>query len=87
MTEACCVQKANPHSSDWMGDLVGVATAAISSGLMAAVRSKPPVWFCFVCPIVLGEFFPFFFNLGLGHIAQLICERYKLPDEECLDLW
>ena len=54
---------------------------------MATVRVKPPLWFCFVCPIVLGEFFPFFFNLGLGHIAELICERYHLSDEECLDLW
>lgn len=81
------MQNGTTWSSTWMEDLVSMATAAISSGVMATVRAKPPVWFCFVCPIVLGEFFPFFFNLGLGHIAEVICQRYHLSDEECLDLW
>ena len=30
---------------------------------------------------------PFAFNLGLGEVADFLCELYSLPTEQCNDLW
>lgn len=30
---------------------------------------------------------PCAFNLGLGEVADFLCEHYSLPTEQCNDLW
>ena len=49
--------------------------------------AQVPVWFCIACPIILGLLAPFVFNLGLGAVAEAVCEHYQLPQEDCNDLW
>jgi hypothetical protein len=69
---------------------MGAAKLVASAGagaLAAALAAAVPVWFCVACPIVLGLLAPFVFNLGLGAVAEAVCEHYKLPSEECNDLW
>ena len=46
-----------------------------------------PIWFWIACPAVLGLLAPFLFNFGLGEGAELLCQLYQLPEDECADLW
>lgn len=60
----------------------------------AVVLSRPgwcgmqvPVWFCMACPLVLGLLAPFVWNLGLTAAAEAVCQHYRLPDDQCNELW
>lgn len=55
--------------------------------MISSAWAQVPLWFCVACPIVLGLLAPFAFNLGLGAVAEELCEHYKLPSEECNELW
>jgi hypothetical protein len=46
-----------------------------------------PLWFCIVCPLVLGLLAPFLFNFGLTAAAEALCSQLQLPDDTCADLW
>ena len=46
-----------------------------------------PLWFCIVCPLVLGLLAPFLFNCGLTAAAEALCSQLQLPDDTCADLW
>jgi hypothetical protein len=63
--------------------LPAAAAAAAASGFASAV----PLWYCFLCPAVLGLLAPLAINFGLGALANEICDKMQMQQEECFDLW
>ncbi|GAX86300.1 hypothetical protein CEUSTIGMA_g13712.t1 [Chlamydomonas eustigma] len=59
---------------------------AISSAVNAVFATSPPLWFCLLCPAVLGLIAPLAINLGLFELAGIICSRLQLDDTQCFDL-
>eukprot|EP00195_Chlamydomonas_chlamydogama_P016048 CAMPEP_0202890416 /NCGR_PEP_ID=MMETSP1392-20130828/825_1 /ASSEMBLY_ACC=CAM_ASM_000868 /TAXON_ID=225041 /ORGANISM="Chlamydomonas chlamydogama, Strain SAG 11-48b" /LENGTH=349 /DNA_ID=CAMNT_0049573977 /DNA_START=63 /DNA_END=1112 /DNA_ORIENTATION=- len=62
--------------------LAPVLAVAIPTAFAAA----PPLWFCILCPAVLGLLAPLAINFGLGQLAGVICDTMKLPDDQCFDV-
>lgn len=63
-----------------------VLVQALAIAVPAAFASAPPLWFCVLCPAVLGLIAPLAINLGLGDLAGVICSRMQLDDDQCFDL-
>ncbi|KAG1666006.1 hypothetical protein FOA52_010916 [Chlamydomonas sp. UWO 241] len=63
--------------------LLAVAAAA---AVPAAFAAAPPLWFCLLCPAVLGLLAPLVINAGLMEVANALCVRMQLPDDQCFDV-
>lgn len=68
-------------------DAAAAALVAPAAAAAIAAAFSPPLWFCILCPTVLGLAAPLLINLALNEAATLICQRLHMDDDECLDLW
>lgn len=62
------------------------AGAAIPLAFAALLAAGPPLWFCILCPSVLGLAAPIAINLALNQLAGLLCSRMQLDDAGCFDI-
>ncbi|KXZ50691.1 hypothetical protein GPECTOR_15g375 [Gonium pectorale] len=65
---------------------LGLAAAALSTALSAAFAAAPPLWFCILCPTVLGLTAPILINLTLNQLAGALCSQMHLTDDACFDV-
>ncbi|GIL48906.1 hypothetical protein Vafri_5285 [Volvox africanus] len=65
---------------------VGIVAAALAVALPAAFAAAPPLWFCILCPSVLGLLAPLVINLALNQVAGLLCSQLHLTDDVCFDV-
>eukprot|EP00798_Chlamydomonas_sp_ICE-L_P023008 gene23009-30200_t len=63
---------------------IGPVAAAAVPAAFALV--PPPLWFCALCPALLGLLFPLLWNVVIEKTAAMLCEKMKLEDDECFDL-
>ncbi|GIL69113.1 hypothetical protein Vretimale_17314 [Volvox reticuliferus] len=63
-----------------------VLAAALAMALPAAFAAAPPLWFCILCPSVLGLLAPLLINLALNQVAGLLCSQLHLTDDVCFDV-
>lgn len=75
--------EAGPSSSSLAVALVG---AALAVALPAAFAAAPPLWFCVLCPTLLGLLAPIAINLLLNQIAGALCSQLQLTDDQCFDV-
>jgi len=59
---------------------------ALAAAVAAAFVGAPPLWFCILCPTVLGLAAPLIVNLALNQVAGYLCTHLSLPDDQCFDL-
>ncbi|KAL4858835.1 hypothetical protein ACK3TF_001224 [Chlorella vulgaris] len=84
VAEASSLLQKGKASLPALAAIFGKAGAASVTLLMAA---QVPLWWCIVCPLVLGMLAPFIFNFGLTAAAEALCSQLQLPDDTCSDLW
>ncbi|GLI62727.1 hypothetical protein VaNZ11_005456, partial [Volvox africanus] len=65
---------------------VRIVAAALAAALPAAFAAAPPLWFCILCPSVLGLLAPLVINLALNQVAGLLCSQLHLTDDVCFDV-
>lgn len=76
-----------------IGERPGLTTVAevVMRAAVAAIgiafAYQVPLWFCVVCPAVLGLLAPLVINGGLGALANAACQHWQLPPDSCNDLW
>lgn len=61
-------------------------SGALPAAVPLAFAAAPPLWFCVLCPSVLGLAAPLAINLALNQLAGVLCDRMKLPDDQCFDI-
>jgi len=71
----------------WPSLQQALSAAAAAAAVAASAAAAPPLWFCFVCPVVLGLLAPLVINYGLGEAATAACDAWKLDDQACVDLF
>ncbi|MEW5308779.1 MAG: hypothetical protein WDW38_000711 [Sanguina aurantia] len=80
------------HVDSLQALLAPAATIAIAG----AFAGGPPLWFCILCPTLLGLLAPLAINFGLGgaaggdassQIPSQVCQRLALDDDACFDLF
>ncbi len=49
-------------------DLASLMGPALALAVSAAFAAAPPLWFCVVCPAVLGLLAPLLINIGLNQV-------------------
>jgi hypothetical protein len=49
--------------------LTSLMGPALAAAVAAAFAAAPPLWFCIVCPAVLGLVAPLLINVGLNQLA------------------
>uniref|UniRef100_A0A7S0S0Y9 Uncharacterized protein n=1 Tax=Chlamydomonas leiostraca TaxID=1034604 RepID=A0A7S0S0Y9_9CHLO len=59
---------------------------ALALAVAGAFAAAPPLWFCIVCPAVLGLLAPLAINMALNQLAGHLCTSLALPDDQCFDL-
>ncbi|KAG2425529.1 hypothetical protein HXX76_013573 [Chlamydomonas incerta] len=60
--------------------------AAVAAALPAAFAAAPPLWFCILCPSVLGLVAPLAINIILNQVAGALCLQLHLTDDQCFDV-
>lgn len=70
-----------------LAQVANVVLSAATSAVTFAIAYQVPLWFCIACPVVLGMLAPFVINGGLALLASAVCSHWRLPTEECTDLW
>ncbi|PNW70927.1 hypothetical protein CHLRE_17g739350v5 [Chlamydomonas reinhardtii] len=60
--------------------------AAVAAALPAAFSAAPPLWFCVLCPSVLGLVAPLAINMILNQVAGALCTQLHLTDDQCFDV-
>jgi hypothetical protein len=76
-----------PLSAAGGASAAGVAAALVGAAAAALAAPAPPLWFCLLCPAVLGLLAPFVLNWGLTSAAEELCAALALPAGDCADLW
>ena len=75
------------HQADTSFNAADLLAKGAATAALLAFSASVPTWFCIACPIVLGMLAPFILNMGFGAAAELTCEHYRLPQDECNELW
>lgn len=75
-----------PQAQATAAGTVELLGPALAAAIPAAFAAAPPLWFCILCPALLGLAAPLVINFGLGQLAGAICTQMQLPDDQCFDL-
>ncbi|MEW5298553.1 MAG: hypothetical protein WDW36_001664 [Sanguina aurantia] len=70
-----------------VGSLQALLAPAATIAIAGAFAGGPPLWFCILCPTLLGLLAPLAINFGLGGAAGQVCQRLALDDDACFDLF
>ncbi|KAG2489411.1 hypothetical protein HYH03_012050 [Edaphochlamys debaryana] len=65
---------------------LSLLAAAVGGALPAAFAAAPPLWFCVLCPTVLGLVAPIAINMALNQLVGVLCAQLSLSDDQCFDL-